>query len=32
MTMNEEYADSIAETLKENISLDGMRIVKAFSG
>ena len=32
MTMNEEYADSIAEALKENSTLDGMRIVKAFSG
>ena len=32
MTMNERYADSIAEALKRNTELDGMRIVKAFSG
>ena len=27
MTMNERYADSIAEALKRNTELDGMRIV-----
>lgn len=32
MTMNEEYAGSIADALAEDSSLEGMRIVRAFSG